>query len=149
MDPLISHVFAHGDKRPFVSALIAPSPLETLAFGQQLGLVTEAEIVERTAELMAEPTARSEALAKAMAPVTRNNAFQRRIQAAVAKGNHSLAQVEKVKRFAIIERDFSQEGGELTPTMKVRRKNVETKYEEVIEQLYGVADSGLEPAAPA
>ena len=54
--PLISQVHAHGDKRPYVSALVAPSPIETLELGVELGLVTGAELTERTQELMNNPT---------------------------------------------------------------------------------------------
>jgi long-chain acyl-CoA synthetase len=50
--------------------------------------------------------------------------------------NSALARFEKIKRFAIVPCDFSVEGGELTPTMKVRRAVVEQKYADVIESLY-------------
>ena len=57
------------------------------------------------------------------------------IQAELDKVNAHYAQVEQVKKFAILDHDFSQETGELTPTLKVKR-NVEQKYTEVIESLY-------------
>jgi long-chain acyl-CoA synthetase len=63
-DPLISHVIAHGDRRQFVSALIAPSPLETLDWGLARGLVSADEVAARQRELFENPTARSEALAR-------------------------------------------------------------------------------------
>ena len=143
-DPLISHVHAHGDRRPYIAALVVPSPLETLAFGLAQGLVDKATVAARTAELMANPTGRTEALAQAMAPITAHPAFQARLQAAVRQGNTRLAQVEKVKRFAILDRDFSQEAGELTPTMKVRRKAVEQQYMPTLDRIYADAAFGLE-----
>ncbi len=145
VDPLVSHVHAHGDKRPYISALIVPSPMETLDFGLARGLVTEAEVEARTAELMANPAGRTEALARAMAPVTRHPEFVERVRAAVNKGNVALSQVEKVKRFTITERDFSQEGGELTPTMKVKRKAVEAAYAETFRRIYEEDGYAVEP----
>ena len=48
----------------------------------------------------------------------------------------NLAQFEKVKRFALLPKDMTIEGGELTPTMKIRRRVVEQHWASVIEQLY-------------
>jgi long-subunit acyl-CoA synthetase (AMP-forming) len=50
--------------------------------------------------------------------------------------NARLARVQAVKRFRIIPKEFTIEGGELTPTMKVKRKVVTEKYRKEIEQLY-------------
>ncbi len=135
-DALISHVLAHGDKRQFVSAILAPSPLETLDWGISRGLCTKAVLAERTRELMENPTMRTPELAAAMAPVIAHPEFQARLRAAVKRGNQKLAQVEQVRRFFILARDFSQEANELTPTMKVKRKEVETRYAAELTRLY-------------
>ena len=58
--------------------------------------------------------------------------FQREIDAV----NKKLARVQTVKRFAVLPRELTIEGGELTPTMKVRRKVVHEKYAAFIERLY-------------
>jgi long-chain acyl-CoA synthetase len=50
--------------------------------------------------------------------------------------NEKFARVEQVKKFKILPRDFAQETGELTPTMKVKRAVVADKYESSIEELY-------------
>ena len=50
--------------------------------------------------------------------------------------NDKLARVQTIKRFAIIPREFSIDGGELTPTMKVKRKVVNEKYKNEIEAMY-------------
>jgi long-chain acyl-CoA synthetase len=47
-----------------------------------------------------------------------------------------LAQFERVKKFALLERELTTEGGELTPTLKVKRRVVLEKYRDVIEGLY-------------
>ena len=135
-DPLISHVIAHGDRRQFVSALIAPSPLETLDWGLHRGMVSRSEVAERTKELIEHPTARSEALAHAMEPIVRSREFAERMLAAVRRGNLGLAHVEQVRRFLVLPRDLCQEHGEMTPTMKVRRREVEHKYLPDLERLY-------------
>jgi len=51
--------------------------------------------------------------------------------------NRGLASFEQVKKFAVLETDFSQETGELTPTLKVRRKVVVEKYGGILDDLYG------------
>lgn len=134
--PLISQVHAHGDKRPYVSALIAPSPIETLAFGVERDLVTQSELEERTRELMDNPSGRSEALNAAVRKVVDHPDFVERAREAVRAGNAHLAHVEQVRRFTILDRDFSQEHGELTPTMKLKRKVLETKFAELFDKVY-------------
>ena len=143
--PLISQVHAHGDRRPYCTALIAPSPLETLEVGVGLGLVSDEELKARTAELLANPTGRSPELEAAMARVTTHPDVVQRMREAVARGNRRLAHVEQVRRFIILERDFSQEHGELTPTMKVRRKEPEAKHQPTFDRLYEDPTFGHEP----
>ena len=50
--------------------------------------------------------------------------------------NEKFARVEQVKKFEILPRDLSQEGGELTPTLKVKRNVVADKYDAAVEKLY-------------
>ena len=59
------------------------------------------------------------------------------IQAHIDDINQKFARVEQVKKFEILPDDLSQEGGELTPTLKVKRNVVAEKYEPQIEKLYG------------
>jgi long-chain acyl-CoA synthetase len=144
-DPLISQVHAHGDKRSYVSAIVAPSPIETLEWGVAQGLVTQAECDELTHELMDNPAGRSEALNSASAKIVGHEDYRKRVAEAVARGNAELAQVEQVRRFIILERDFSQEHGELTPTMKLKRKVLEEKYAAVFDRIYGEEGYAVEP----
>ena len=58
------------------------------------------------------------------------------VQAAVDGVNKDLAHHEQLKKFALLEKDFTIEAGELTPTMKVRRRVVEKKYAREIDALY-------------
>lgn len=142
--PLISQVHAHGDRRPYVVALLAPSPIETLEWGVQNGLVTREELEERTRELMANPSGRSEALNQAMARVAAVIRFQELFVEPVRSGNRELARVERVRRFVVLDRDFSQESGELTPTLKTKRKAIEEMYAETFERIYDDPAFGLE-----
>ncbi len=54
----------------------------------------------------------------------------------VREKNKRLARYEQVKEFRILKTPFSQEGGELTPTLKLRRKVIMEKYRELIESMY-------------
>ena len=142
--PMISQVHAHGDRRHYVSALIAPSPLETLEWGAERGLISSEELAERQAELMANPTSRSQALDQAMEQVAQTPEFQQLFIDPVRRGNEELARVERVRRFIVLGRDFSPEGGELTPTMKMKRKVIEEKYAELFDRIYEDADYAID-----
>jgi long-subunit acyl-CoA synthetase (AMP-forming) len=58
------------------------------------------------------------------------------VQGAIDRGNERCAKVAQVKRFFILDHDLSQETGELTPTLKVKRSVVHAKYAEAFEALY-------------
>ncbi|MDI6762361.1 MAG: long-chain fatty acid--CoA ligase [Thermodesulfobacteriota bacterium] len=58
------------------------------------------------------------------------------IQTEVDRVNKSLAQVEQVKKFAIIPKKLYEEDGEVTPTMKVKRKSINEAYKDIIEKMY-------------
>jgi long-chain acyl-CoA synthetase len=146
--PLISQVHAHGDRRQFISALIAPSPIETLQWGAQNGHLAADEAQALIRALMANPTARTPELQDAMARVTTRPEFQQLFVEPVRRGNEQLARVEKVRRFVVLDRDLSQEEGELTPTMKVKRKVLETKFRDLFDRMYGEEGFGLEAEGP-
>ncbi|MBM3754061.1 MAG: long-chain fatty acid--CoA ligase [Acidobacteria bacterium] len=71
------------------------------------------------------------------------DAVQKAVQAAVRKANTQLAGYEQIKKFRILPADFSIEGGELTPTMKVRRSRVLDKYADVVASMYASSDDLL------
>jgi long-chain acyl-CoA synthetase len=108
----VSQAVMHGDRRPYPVLLIT---------------LDEEEIV---------PWAQSEGLAGELASLASEPAVVAMIQAELDKVNERYAQVEQVKRFAILPHDLSQETGELTPTLKVKRNVVAEKYSEVLESLY-------------
>ena len=62
------------------------------------------------------------------------------VQQAVDAANAKVGRVEQIKKFTILPEDLSQATGELTPTMKVKRKVVAEKFADVIEALYAGSD---------
>src|SRR5215212_2941029 len=110
--PLVSQCVVVGDRRPYLVALVTLDPEEAVKYAQERGFS------EDLAELAQNPTVKDE------------------IEAHVEKINQSFARVEQVKKIAILPHDLSQESGELTPTLKVKRAVVAQKHEDAIEQLY-------------
>ena len=124
---------------------IAPQPLENLL--KQDPYVSEAVLVGEQrkfpAALLVPDFPRLEAWAERMQlrPESREHLVnlpevQRLYQEVLDKLNGTLAQFERVKRFAVLPAEFTMERGELTPTMKVRRQVVEERWRGVIEKLY-------------
>jgi long-chain acyl-CoA synthetase len=111
--PLIAQVVAIGDKRKFISALITLDPDAIQSWAVEKGLGDKG--VE---ELAADPKVREV------------------IEAEVMERNKQLASYESIKQFHILPRDFTIEGGELTPTMKVKRKVVTARYQAEIDAMY-------------
>jgi len=112
-EPLISQVVVIGDKRKYLSALITLSrdELEKLQH-------TDAYRSMSIGELM------------------RDDFVTGRVREAVDGANAALARYERIKRYTILDREFSIEEGEMTPTMKLKRKVVENTFEAEIEALY-------------
>ncbi len=108
----VSQCVMHGDRRPFPVALITLDEEEIVPWAQQQGLPAG------VSELAEHPRVRE------------------LIQAEVDRANKKYAQVEQVKKFVILDHDLTQETGELTPTLKVKRNVVNEKYAELFEGLY-------------
>ena len=121
-DPYVEHVAVVGDRRSYLSALVVPSfpVLEQHAREHHIPFASREELV-----------ARQEVVAL----------YARHVEEA----GKSLASHEQVKRFTLLPVEFTQDGGELTPTLKVRRRFVERKYRAVIDAMY----AGPPPAARA
>jgi len=111
--PAVSQAVAYGDRRPYLVALLTLDPARVVA---------EAERAKSPARTAADAAA---------CPV-----FRRRIEAGVQDVNRDLARYEQVKRFTILPRELSIEEGELTATLKLKRRVVHERYRDVIEALY-------------
>jgi long-chain acyl-CoA synthetase len=110
--PLISQIVVIGDRRPFLTALITLDEEKVPAWAKKY---------------------RADA---AVAALANADVCHKEIQEAIDKVNSELAKVEGVKKFRILERDFLQEEDEITPTLKVKRKQIGEVYGEVIEAMY-------------
>jgi long-chain acyl-CoA synthetase len=110
---LISQAVVVGDKRPFVGALITLDPEELSRFAAEHGLEGGTEELARSEQVRAE------------------------VDRAVEAANAAVSRAESIRRTAILDRDFTIEDGELTPTLKVRRMVVEDHFRDAIEDLYG------------
>ncbi len=111
--PLIGQVAAVGDARRYNVALIVLDPDFAPAWAQGQ------EIEDASLESLA-----------------RNEAVRAEIEAAVEAANQRMARVEQIKKFQILPAEWAPGGEELTPTMKLKRKPIERKYEAEIEALY-------------
>lgn len=117
MEPIFSQMILVGDKRPYLSALftINPQAAESLEGMNGAKGRPPHELVTAT-------------------PV------QTEVKRAVARVNRQLAPFEQVRKFRILERDFSIEHGELTATMKVRRAKVLENFQHLVGELYAGKD---------
>jgi len=109
----VSNAVMLGDRRPFPIMLIVPNPEPLKAWAARHGL--PADDVERLVGLPDVHT---------------------KLEREVRKTLRDLAQFEMPKKFLLLPRDFSVEGDELTPTLKVRRRIVEERHKAAIEALY-------------
>lgn len=143
-DPLISQVHAHGDRRAFVTAMVTISPMEAIEYAKERGLATDDGAIERMKRaLMENPLAQPDGLLELMQKVTADETLQKRVAAAVRKGNEKLSRVEQVKRVFILERELSLDEDEITPTLKAKRKNIEKKFASQFDRLYEDAAFGI------
>jgi long-chain acyl-CoA synthetase len=143
-DPIISHVHAHGDRRAYVTAIVSLSPVEAIDWAKGKGLIEDPAAADRMKmALMQNPLASPEGLEELMGKVSKEPELRQRIAEAVHRGNQKLSRVEQVKRVYLLEREFSLDKDEITPTLKVKRKNVEKKFESTLDKLYEDPSFGI------
>jgi len=111
--PLIGQACAIGDKRNYVTALIVLDPDVTPAWARAHGI---------EASSLAELAARPEVLAE--------------VERGVAAANSHLARVEQVRRFQVLPDEWTADSGELTPSLKRRRRVIIDRYAQEIDDLY-------------
>jgi long-chain acyl-CoA synthetase len=109
----ISQAVVVGDRRPYLIALITLDPEEAPALAEQLGL--------EDASLPA---------------LAQDEKVRAEVQKAIDDVNSHVGPVEQIKRFEILDHDLSQETGELTPTLKVKRNVVHEKFADVVDRVY-------------
>ena len=112
-DSYISQAMVYGDRRPYLTALLTLDLDETCRYARAHGIAADT-----APALAAHPQ------------------IHQLITARVAQINQQLAAYETIKKFIIAPTDFTPESGELTPTLKVKRKVVTQMYQEQLERLY-------------
>ena len=114
----ISQAVVIGDRRQYLAALIVPDfdVLKSWAASQKIGGPTE--------EQLREPRLRA--------------IFQAEIEAV----NEHLARYEQIRVWELVPAEFTLEGGELTPTLKVKRRVINIKYKTILDRLYTAGDAG-------
>lgn len=109
----LSQALVVGERRSYLVALLTLDPEKMPAFARERGMP------------------------ESVSSLRRDPAFLKYLDEQIEQRvNSALARFETIKKFAILPSDFSVEGGELTPTMKLRRAAVEQKYADLIESLY-------------
>jgi long-chain acyl-CoA synthetase len=111
--PFVSHAHIHGDEKKYIVALI------TLNKNFIFNYAKEKEIAFNNLEDLKDHPSIIDLVRKSIAAI-----------------NQNLASHESIKKFALLAQDFSIENGELTPSLKVKRKVVDLKYKVLIDSLY-------------
>ncbi len=111
--PMVEQAIVIGNARKFAAALIVPAFDSLRAYAKSLNIET-----------------------KDYKDLARHPRIIEYFKKKVDEVTRELAPHEKIKKIALLDQEFSVEGGELTPTLKVRRKFVEDKHREVINSLY-------------
>jgi len=110
--PLVSQALVVGDRRPYVAALVTLDADAAGRWAAARGLDGDPAALAETDELRAE------------------------MQRVVDEANRERSRFEQIKRYVVLPRDFSMEEGEITPTLKLKRRVVQDHFSEEIESLY-------------
>jgi long-chain acyl-CoA synthetase len=111
--PYASQFLVHGDQRNFVSALITLDPEAIQGWADQNGLA-----------------------GKPYAEIVTSEPVHALVQGYVDELNATLNRWETIKKFVILDEDLSVESGELTPSLKLKRKHVEESYQDLLDKMY-------------
>ena len=124
--PYIGTPVLIGDRRKFLTALIVPN----------------FEKLERDAAALGVTTTDREQLVK-------DERVLGILQKEIDRFNQNLDRQEKIRRFALLPRDFTIDADEITPSLKVKRKMIDTKYKHLIDEMYADEEAVLREAKTA
>jgi long-chain acyl-CoA synthetase len=110
----VSQALVVGDQQPFIACLVTIDPEAFEPWKERTGKPAGATV----ADLVDDPDLRSE------------------VQGAVDQANATVSKAEGVKKFVILRNDFTEEGGEMTPSLKLRRHVIMKQYSEDVASLY-------------
>jgi len=119
-DKYISQVFVYGDKRKYLTALV----------------VLNLENLEEYAR-------RRNIRYDSVGELAANRKIQEKINVRIDNLQKDLASYEQIKKFKLLTKEFSQEDGELTPTLKIKRKVVTKKYSDLLDSMYNPQDISI------
>ena len=110
---IISYAVIHGDRRKYLSALITLDRVELSRWADErhVAYVNYSEL-------------------------SQNDAVYEYIDSLISELNENLSSFETIKKFAILDHDFTQKTGELTPGLKIRRKIIYKKYKAILDSFY-------------
>ncbi len=111
--PYLGHVIVHGDRRNYCTALVSLDPESVPQWAEDNGIAD-----------------------RELAKLADDDKVRAMVQAAVDELNGELARYETIKKFSILPKDLTIEDGELTPSMKVKRKVVEKEFSDVLDGFY-------------
>ncbi len=118
---MIGHILVYGDRRKYITALITLNPEGLRAFAAENSITYSS-----TEELVHHPL------------------VLQAVESLVARKNARLASFEQIKKFLVLDREFSIDSNELTPTLKLKRKVVTEKYKKLLDSLYETEDLEVE-----
>lgn len=121
-DPLVNQILVHGDRRHYLTALIVPHPEVLLAVGRAVGLHG--------------PDWRA---------LLTHPAVLQAVRARLATRQAGLARFEQVKDCRLVDREWTIEAGELTPTLKVRRAVLAERHRTLLDSMYGAGAPADQP----
>ena len=110
--PLVSQCMVVGDGRPFIAALVTLDPEALAAWAGARGRSADPVELAEDPELLAE------------------------VQAGVDVANRAVSQAESIRRFTVLPSDWTEEGGQLTPSLKLRRRVVMQELRPEVDRLY-------------
>jgi len=111
--PYVEQIAVIGDKRKYLSALVIPNFEALSKWAKQKGISFASN-----------------------ADLIKNEEVNKLIEAEIAKYTKQFSRVEQIKKFTLLEAEWTQATGELTPTQKVKRRIIEQKYAKEIEAMY-------------
>ncbi len=123
-ESLVSHILVYGDRRKYITALVTLSSDALASFARNNSIT-----YTTLGELNHHPLVLKE------------------LEVVVARKNQRLATYEQIKKFLVLDHDFSVERNELTPTLKVKRKVITEKYKKLLDSLYETEDVEVEDSA--
>jgi long-chain acyl-CoA synthetase len=112
----ISQAVVIGDKRPYLTALLTLNQDEIIKYAQEKNIKYED-----------------------YKQLINTQEIKELVSKIVDEKNNQLARFETIKKYKILDQDFSIETGELTPTLKVKRKIVNDKFKNLIEEMYSIS----------